>query len=266
MFRNSSGRAFPSLLGISLVVAAMPVCAQLNNSKHNLMSSGPGVTLSGDAEDICVFCHTPAGFDASAVVPRWNPRLPSPATYRIYDTMGTSTMKGEVAPAGSVSLVCLSCHDGTQAMSTVINASRVGWTEGTWSGPFQTGERLMTGSSSLGTDLRDDHPIGVQYGGGGITASSPSASTHNPDFRPPQSAVLNDTRVWWIVTGTGASGTRRKTDLILYTRTSTDGYTGQRDAEPFVECASCHDPHTDKALFLRISNVGSALCLACHMK
>jgi predicted CXXCH cytochrome family protein len=121
-------------------------------------------------------------------------------------------------------------------------------------------------SSNLGTDLRNDHPIGVQYGGGGITASSPGAPTHNPDFRAPQSALLNDTRVWWIVTGADASATRRKTDLILYTRTSTDGYTGQVDAEPFVECASCHDPHNDKALFLRISNSGSALCLACHVK
>jgi predicted CXXCH cytochrome family protein len=117
---------------------------------------------------------------------------------------------------------------------------------------------------SLGTDLRNDHPVGVQYGGGGITASSPSALTHNPDFRAPQSAVLNETRVWWVGTGARAGGTRQKTDLMLYTRTSTDGYTSQTDAEPFVECASCHDPHTDKALFLRISNAGSALCLACH--
>ena len=266
MLRNSSGRAFASVVVIGLSVAALPAGAQLNSTKHNLMSSGRGVDLSSGSEDMCVFCHTPTDSDARAVVPQWNHSLRAPVTYQGYDTLGTSTLMGKVAPVGSVSLVCLSCHDGTQAMSAVVNASRFGWSEGTSGGTIRSDGRLMSGfTSNLGADLRNDHPIGVQYGGGGITASSPSGSTHNPDFHSPQSAVLNNTRVWWIGTGAGANGTRRKTDLILYTRTSTDGYTGQVDAEPFVECASCHAPHNDTALFLRISNAGSALCLACHM-
>jgi predicted CXXCH cytochrome family protein len=34
-----------------------------------------------------------------------------------------------------------------------------------------------------------------------------------------------------------------------------------------MECASCHEPHSDtNASFLRISNAGSAVCLACHIK
>jgi predicted CXXCH cytochrome family protein len=51
--------------------------------------------------------------------------------------------------------------------------------------------------------------------------------------------------------------------MLLYTRneaTVAGGY------QPFVECASCHDPHTENATFLRISNAGSAVCLACHTK
>ena len=34
-----------------------------------------------------------------------------------------------------------------------------------------------------------------------------------------------------------------------------------------IECSSCHDVHDpDLSPFLRISNAGSALCLACHIK
>ncbi|HET8747981.1 MAG TPA: cytochrome c3 family protein [Ramlibacter sp.] len=263
MLRHACDRAFAAV-GLVLALVASPVCAQLANSKHNLTSGGPGVTPSGDAEEICVFCHTPIGADASAAVPQWNRALPSPAMYRTYDTLGTSTLTGRLAPVGSVSLACLSCHDGAQAMSAVINTSSSGRAEDTWAGTRSASGASVTSYSNLGTDLRDDHPIGVQYGGGGITEAAPGAMTNNPDFRRPQSAVLNEVRVWWIETEAGASATRRKTDLSLYTRTRTDGYTGQTVAEPFVECASCHDPHIDKALFLRVSNARSALCLACH--
>jgi predicted CXXCH cytochrome family protein len=34
-----------------------------------------------------------------------------------------------------------------------------------------------------------------------------------------------------------------------------------------VECASCHNVHDDtNAVFLRVTDVGSAICLACHVK
>jgi predicted CXXCH cytochrome family protein len=88
----------------------------------------------------------------------------------------------------------------------------------------------------------------------------------DPDFTAPQSAVLGNGRVWWV--DTGGTG-RQKTDMTLYTRgpgAGGGGYTGQTDPEPFVECASCHDPHTANPTFLRIANAGSAVCLACHIK
>jgi predicted CXXCH cytochrome family protein len=49
--------------------------------------------------------------------------------------------------------------------------------------------------------------------------------------------------------------------MILYTRDNAGS------DQPFVECASCHDPHTDaQPTFLRIANVNSEVCLACHVK
>lgn len=266
----------------TLVVGALisaSALAQIAGTKHNLGSTGPGPNTFNGTAEICVFCHTPHGADTTAAAPLWNRRI-SGTTYTTYDSLGTSTMDGQTAPVGSVSIACLSCHDGTQAMNTVINAPGSGGYNpagaampGTWSGANQTGGVLNPGIiTNIGTDLRNDHPIGVQYAGGGYTNTSPTtraAGVGDPDFVAPQSAVLGATRVWWVDTAPGAAGTRQKTDMVLYTRgpgAGGGGYTGQTEPEPFVECASCHDPHSANPTFLRIANTGSAVCLACHVK
>jgi predicted CXXCH cytochrome family protein len=266
-----------------MVAAAtsIPAVAGIASTKHNLGTTGlPPVTVGGvtttpnqfsGTAEICVFCHTPHGADTTAVVPLWNRSL-NATGYTTYDTLGTSTLDGVVAPVGSVSIACLSCHDGVTSMSAVINAPGSGlagdsaWTGGNWTGDHQTAG-VMNGVAALGKDLTNDHPIGIQYGGGGITLASPSAATKDSDFRATASmpsGVGGTSRVWWVDTAPGTTGTRQKTDMMLYTRTVA---TAANTPEPFVECASCHDPHTsDNPTFLRISNSGSAVCLACHIK
>src|SRR5512138_3085291 len=162
----------------ALAALSAPASAQITGTKHNLGTSGPAGQnrFSGTAE-ICVFCHTPHGADTSAAVPLWNRTLPAPGTFQTYDSLGTSSLDGKVAPVGSVSVACLSCHDGVQSMSAVINAPGSGlggdaaWLAGTWSGPNQTAG-VMTGVAALGKDLRNDHPIGIQYGGGGYSTAT----------------------------------------------------------------------------------------------
>lgn len=270
------------LLATALAVAAggmtlsAPAQAQIRGTKHNLGTSpgGTGVNQFSGTAEICVFCHTPHGADTSAVVPLWNRTLPAPQSFTTYDSLGTSSLDGKTAPVGSVSIACLSCHDGVTSMSAVINAPGSGragdaaWQAGTWSGANQVDGKIAPGLiTNIGTDLRNDHPIGIQYGGGGISATAPTAQTRDPDFSAPKNASLNGTTVWWVDTETTPNGTRQKTDMLLYTRAKDQGYVGQTDAEPFVECASCHDPHTSaNPTFLRVSNAGSAVCLACHVK
>ena len=246
--------------------------AQVVDTKHNLGTTAgagtPSNTFSGTAET-CVFCHTPHGSDTTAAVPLWNKTLPAAASFQTYNSIAataTSSLDGEVVDVGSVSIACLSCHDGAQAMNTTIrNAPGSGltgnalWTGGTWT----TGTGTITGVASLGTDLQNDHPVGVQYGGGGITAPAlvSVGTVADPDFKAPISDTLNGTVVWWLEGG--GNTTREKTDIQLYTRIAGT----VTDAQPFVECASCHDPHTSaNDTFLRISNDGSAVCLACHTK
>jgi len=240
----------------------------VENTPHNLtqgVTGGPGPnTFSGTAE-ICVFCHTPHGGDDTAEVPLWNRALAAPGLYTTYSTASSSSIDGSVAPVGSVSIACLSCHDGTQAMDTVINApgsggynplgARMG-VDGDW-----TGSPTVTGVANLGIDLSNDHPVGIQYGGGGLIVGGGTMA--DPDFVLPDDNLINGSTVWWVDTEATPDGLRAKTDMQLYTR---DEATVAGGPQPFVECASCHDPHTSNDLFLRVANDGSAVCLACHVK
>lgn len=269
-------------VGALVMGLAAPANAAIANTKHNLTATGPGPNkVTAGTDEICVFCHTPHAADISAPVPLWNKALPSGAGYTTYASLNSSTIDGEILTVGSISLACLSCHDGTQAMDNIINAPGSGGydvTGGgpgglpyTWTGANVNAAGVMQNSattlSMLGTDLRNDHPIGIRYCGGGQTSATPTGACVDADFRAPSTAVINTNRVWWIDTpGVGTAGTRDKTDMMLYTRTFAAG------SGPSVECASCHDPHVESGTgnagqtFLRVANTGSALCLSCHDK
>jgi predicted CXXCH cytochrome family protein len=60
----------------------------------------------------------------------------------------------------------------------------------------------------------------------------------------------------------GNTARRTRSDLPLYRRT--DDVSGQEVA--YIECSTCHDPHSNNSKFLRLSNEGSRLCLTCHIK
>jgi hypothetical protein len=218
----------------------------------------------------------------------WNKNLPSGTAYTRYSTLGSATLDGEeTAEIGSVSLACLSCHDGTQARDAVINAPGSFGYDATG---LQTLGTLGTIANppirNLEQDLTDDHPIGIEYAGGactgtalgtGVTTCTPSATNGDPDFAPAKGTVLNGADQFWVDVASGTIGNdgaaisantdvREKTDMILYTRAFPSGGSG-----PSVECGSCHDPHEGEAnggdvSFLRVSNVGSQVCLACHIK
>lgn len=262
--------------GFSSAVMAQTI----STSKHNLGSGSSGANKVSDTAEICVFCHTPHGGDVSIVgVPLWNKRLTTGATYSTYSSStmnaaaandGTSS-NSNTGQIGSVSLACLSCHDGTQAMDNILNApgsgnydATGGTTAGlgyTWTETRSDADGKLSGIANLGNDLSNDHPIGIQYCGGGYTTGSGTGSCADSDFFAPTNAVIGGTRVFWVDSGT-APGTRDKGDMILYNRTFVGGTVG-----PSVECASCHDPHNAaNGTFLRKANTGSAVCLACHNK
>jgi len=280
-----------TLMTAGMLMEGTATAVGITDTKHNLSSAGLGTqTAKFDGTgEICVFCHTPHGSDTSAVVPLWNRAMAVPSTYTTYNSLGTTSLDGATAPVGSVSLACLSCHDGTLAMNVMINQpGSGGYTPtgaalaGNWTGTGQTSGLLGSAGSitRIGQDLRNDHPIGIQYGGGMpsggayTTADIGAGTLKDADFKGLKYASLNGQPVWWVDSGT-VSGTRDKADMMLYTRTGADSVAPNgtvtsgalTGAQAFVECASCHDPHTStQATFLRMSNAGSLLCLACHTK
>lgn len=282
-----------TVAGVLAVFGSSTASAGIKETKHNLGSQQSGLNSDGTAAnefsgtgEICVFCHTPHGADTEAKIPLWNRVATASPAYATYNSLGTLSLDGGTAAVGSTSMACLSCHDGTQAMNTVINAPGSGlagdaaWQAGIatgagWSGSHQLNGK-MTGLAAVAADesgLKNDHPVGIQYAGGpnanGVPATGtyPKANFTDPDFKDANSAVLGGSQVWWVETGTTG---RQKTDLPLYARTATvtftDGSTSEVVNQPFVECASCHDPHSEKATFLRTENTNSAVCLACHDK
>jgi predicted CXXCH cytochrome family protein len=281
-------RLMPMLFGLLSLLFCFPTWAGIAESVHNLGTTGVGSSANGGARnqfsgtaEICVFCHTPHGGNVAVTAPLWNRNVNTAAAYSTYDQLGTSTFDAQIADVGSVSIGCLSCHDGTLALDSMINepgsgADNPGFSAGSWSGDdITTDGRLLPGIvQNLGTDLTNDHPIGMQYAGGGISASTPilpQGETNDPDFAPVLYKLKDGRYLWWVDKNWRTSGNneREKTDVILYTRDASTGYTGQSEQEPFVECASCHDPHTtENPTFLRISNTDtpSGLCLTCHVK
>jgi predicted CXXCH cytochrome family protein len=281
--RLQLSRSAIALVKVTGLVALLAVSSQtlaqgIKNSRHNLSSTnvfGADGNKVSNTDEVCVFCHTPHGAsNVTGAPPLWNKFLPAtPTGYTTYSTANSSTIDGNVLGIGSVSIACLSCHDGTQAMDNIINAPGSGNYDATgggtnglawsWTGsPRATAEGLLTGIANLTKDLRDDHPIGIQYCGGGPTAAAPGTACRDGDFFAPANGTINAQTVFWVNTTGGTAG-REKTDMILYNR----DFVGAGGVGPSVECASCHDPHNNtNATFLRISNTGSAVCLACHNK
>lgn len=240
-----------------------------------------------DYQEVCVYCHTPHGANTTVNLPLWNRTMKS-TTYTTYNQLGTSSLTQEVAQPGNNSLACLSCHDGQTAIDSIINMPGSGryskaqetsqnnafldiWTntrgqDATVHIGLANGECLachnpaagFVGASAadftiaaIGTDLRNDHPVGVTF---------PSTNGVGTDFKSPTGT--QGTASFFDV---NSSGRMDSGDIRLYS-------TGTKTQ---VECASCHDPHGVPSAgrdseffptFLRMSNAGSALCLTCHAK
>jgi predicted CXXCH cytochrome family protein len=206
---------YKGLLGAALAVAGLAASAAIVGSAHDFSAQA----WSGG--QICVGCHAPHNTAVLADAPLWNHAL-STATYTVY---ASSTQNAVVGQPGSTSKLCLSCHDGTVAVNSF------GGTVGTI---------LLSGVANIGTNLGNDHPIGITYDAALVALDGALA--------PITTAV------------TIGSGTKTKAGTIATNML----YTGK------VECASCHDVHNTftaaTGKLAKVSMAASALCTTCHVK
>lgn len=177
------------------------------NSPHNL-NNYPGVSIPGN--QVCLPCHTPHNALLSGEENvLWN-HAETGETFVMY-----STDPGVGQPEGP-SKMCLSCHDGVTAIDN-------------YGGTGGTGI-VITGSAALGTDLSNDHPIGIEY------PMDRPAEYNLPPFDP---GINNGPGVHLVE----ISATER------------------------VECTSCHNVHNNGlGRFLQVPIQESYLCLQCHIK
>ena len=323
--------------GLALMALSSVSQASVLHTKHNFSSTNTGGAFGGgtapggqyttETTEICVFCHTPHGGDQTAYAPLWN-RAQTTATFVRFSSLNRWSFDSAEAPVGTVSLACLSCHDGTQAVSSVINTagsdttghysmSEFSQMAGTLDAPNGSlasrlavyGQVTATHAAMgdmifIGTDLSNDHPISMQYGGGGLASGHAIAATNDPDYAQAAAAgtggpgglvhnntshagannsnggnvdgsgtglVRHDTNGkggfadrWW-VDANGVDGFQNGGDMPLYTRNDITG--GGAVVQPTVECGTCHDPHSGNTTFLRIpGNENSQVCLTCHAK
>ena len=204
-------RAFSAFVVLAAGLSSLTLAQSVIGTEHDL-------SVEGGTAEICVYCHTShQGAGALGQPPLWNHEFPSPVPdYGVYSSPtldAVPTQIGEPLGSAGASMLCMSCHDGSVAVSALYNP------------PNSGGPNLIppiTGDSNLGQDLSDDHPVNFLY----------QQSIDNGD--------------------TGLTAAASVGDLLL---------------GGFVQCASCHQAHDDTfAPFLRQTNVGSALCIRCHVK
>ncbi|MBI5642404.1 MAG: hypothetical protein HY954_02905 [Deltaproteobacteria bacterium] len=167
----SGGYKIPAIGIAGLAVAYLAFSAgsspaTVAGTKHNFGSLSSASAKTADSSEVCVFCHTP--HNSSPQKPLWN-RQDSGFTYNVYESQTLAATLSPNSPTlgqptGS-SKLCLSCHDGTIAIGSLLNLPGA-VLEGTFNvtgAGIAAGKISSTSTAYIGTDLRDDHPISFEY-------------------------------------------------------------------------------------------------------
>ncbi len=147
------------LLSVLVVTLfAVPAFAQISGSKHDFTASGNGrsdtytnlITETQGKSGACQACHVPHNGTANTILfgSYYNGNtgggdVADKTGYTAYGATNAGSNASNVH--NPVSIMCMSCHDGTISANTSVDS--------------------MTANASynLGTDLSNDHPIDVAY-------------------------------------------------------------------------------------------------------
>jgi len=235
----------------------------INGTVHDLSTNHNGINYVANPADpltrICIFCHAPhntirlstapggTGPQANAAftyLPLWNHTLTANfGSYTMYENgpgapqvgpkASQAIAQGMLQPGG-VSLLCLSCHDGSVSVNSYGNTDQPSYSR-------SSGGPTMGAGYQIGKDnyLGNHHPVGFDYdqvisdGDNAIRSADTAYLTSNTD------PVRNHL------------------------------FTGPNGPNKYMECATCHAVHntgnTGESLLWR-SDKSSHMCLTCHVK
>ncbi|MCK5644780.1 MAG: hypothetical protein KAJ19_28530, partial [Gammaproteobacteria bacterium] len=231
------------------VLAAILLCITLHSpvlAKGRLKGSPHDLSVQGSGR-MCSFCHTPHG--TSTTTPLWNHKL-SDSVYKIYQSSSLDAKVGQ--PTGS-SKMCLSCHDGTVALTHTIGQGSEG------------GVYITPGDANLGTDLSDDHPISFTY--------TDALSAKDPQIRPastiPQELRLDQGKEVQCTTCHDAHDNQYGAFVVMDNERSgmcvschdLDGWSASGHQSSTAMVADATDTYLRKS---RYATVAENACLGCH--
>ncbi len=239
-------------IGLFLAVTSAAMAGTIVGSAHDMTSARSSKYATPGEGRICVYCHTPHHAARSSDIetlannsnvhyfPLWNHDMTIQSYLTYTNTDATMELPGNLShqlnatlgQPGGPSRLCLSCHDGSVAVNAYghYDSNPTNYAgAATIDAGYQIG-----GLAGLNYDLSNHHPIGFDY--------DAIAQTLDDEL------YTSDTPI------NGGSGLLIS-DLLW---------------NHSIECTSCHDVHNTKAegeKFLYVNdNLGSALCLSCHMK
>lgn len=236
-------RRLPSRFRPRQILLAVLLLATTGASRADATVTGTVHDLSTNwdeySDQVCVFCHTPHFANTTrANWPLWNRFVDLSKVYNVYSSATLNTSPEQ--PSTGSSVLCLGCHDGTIGTAVV--------------------------NGYLGSDK---HDLVNAPGPGGMPDM-----TSWPECRRCHGEMYGDPPAVWLGTDLGDDhpiAVHYPTPALdPEFQTPPDPNRGWSQVPLFagrIECSTCHDVHdATYQPFLRISNVGSALCLTCHVK
>lgn len=249
-------RSATRVIGTTALVCILAFVAGQSQSiidtPHNLSAGGPGAIRASSEQEVCIFCHAP--HNASSVKPLWN-RSTSAATYTVYRSNALEAEPGQ--PTGA-SKMCLSCHDGTIALGSVVSRGQT----------IQMASGITTlppGHSNLGTDLSDDHPVSFRYDS---SLASRKPGLLDPGSIPPV-LRLDHNQELQCTTCHDPHNNMHGNFLVMSNANAAmcrSCHTlSNTDIPQHADCAGCHQPHTaPSGPYLLNTSTISSTCISCH--
>lgn len=254
-----------------------PLNGSISNTRHNLTQSFNAaasdtmtVTVRNNYGEVCVYCHTPHGANTKVAAPIWN-RTVNTGQYTIYDK--PRTLNRPITQPGPNSLTCLSCHDGTIAIDSIINmpgsggynANQETEVDKTWLNSWANRTLAKApvgppglGHAEMGVAINDVNDLPDQTTSGPKCTFCHFSDTGIPDFRVfvIGTDLRNDHAVGILFPDQFGPGvdffqpTGEIPGKMKFFDKNGNGYPDKNEPRlynsgdgPEVECASCHDPH-----------------------